>query len=765
MTKILLAVLVAGALVVPAWAQNVDEGDDPDHGVARISVLQGDVNVQRGDSGEVVAAELNAPLVALDHVLTGANSRAEVQFDYSNMIRLGPVSEVRMGELKDNDYFIQVAEGTTTFRVLHDTNARVEISTPTVSIRPTEIGIYRVTVRPDGATEVTVRSGQAEISTPRGVEILRAGKTMQARGTAQDPEFMILSAISRDDWDNWNENRDRDLQQSKSYQYVSNNIPGAQDLDNNGRWVYDSPYGWVWVPNVATTWAPYRVGRWSWVNYYGWTWVSGDPWGWAPYHYGSWYSSSYGWAWYPGTVGYRYYWRPALVSFFGWGNGSFNLGVGFGGGTFGYGNVGWVPLAPYERYNPWYGPRYRGGYNNITIINNTNIVNNYRNARQYNGRDGITSVQAGNFGRGRVDNGNFVRATNNDLTRAGRVQGPMGFSQDRDSRRYSDRTPTPDVATRANQSRDRQFASVATNADRSRRGANVGGVVNGGPGNAPNNTRGQTPDPGNRGGNAVDRAGGNRGTTPTIPNGGSRRFDQGTMGGVVNAGRGNGVNRGADVREIGGGRNSGNPAVQNGSQNPQVDTRSRRGVEFAPRSQQPQQPQQPQTNSSSDNGSRRGSSQPVQNNSPSPQVDSRSRSGAEFAPRSQQPQQPQNNSSFDNGSRRSSSQPVQINPPIVRDRGSVQQSAPRATPNYSAPFGSNDRGRAAPSAPQSAPSGGGGGAIRGNGGGGVERGAAPAPSVRGGGGGNPGGGNAGGNRGGGGGGGNAGGNGGGGRRR
>ena len=172
------AVLLAGVWAIPSWAQNIDDGDDPDHGVARISLLNGDVTVQRGDTGEVVAAELNAPLVALDHILTGANSRAEVQFDSANMIRLGPVSEVRIGQLRDNDYFIQVAEGTTTFRILRDTNARIEISTPTVSVLPVEMGVYRVTVRPDGATEVTVRSGQAEIYTPRGTEILRSGRTM-----------------------------------------------------------------------------------------------------------------------------------------------------------------------------------------------------------------------------------------------------------------------------------------------------------------------------------------------------------------------------------------------------------------------------------------------------------------------------------------------------------------------------------------------------------------------------------------------------------
>ena len=336
---------------------------------------------------------------------------------------------------------------------------------------------------------------------------------------------MILSAISKDDWDRWNDDRDGDLQRSQSYRYVGRDVAGADDLDQHGRWVYDSPYGWVWVPNVTSTWAPYRVGRWSYVNYYGWTWLSGDPWGWAPYHYGRWYSSPYGWAWYPGQVGYRSYWRPALVGFFGWGNSSVSFGVGFG-----FGNVGWVPLAPYEVYRPWYGPRYRNGINvtNITVVNNTNIVNVYRNARQFNGRNAVTSVPAGNFGRGRVNNDNFVRATNTDLARAGHVQGAVPFDTNRDSRRYSDRTPTPDIAARASNNRDRQFATVQ--GPRNGVASNVG--VERGQGNRP----------------AVDRTGVNRSPAPTQP--GGRRFDpSGNSGNTGTADR-SGNTRSPDVRSI-----------------------------------------------------------------------------------------------------------------------------------------------------------------------------------------------------------------------
>ncbi|MGH9657356.1 MAG: DUF6600 domain-containing protein, partial [Bryobacteraceae bacterium] len=287
-TRIVLATFV---VLLPMWADTGSEN----RGVARVSILNGDVSVRRGDSGDWVAAALNAPLVANDRVLTGPGSRAEVQFDHANMIRMASNAELRLAELGYRRYLLQIARGNTTFRVLRSSEADVEISTPAISVRPLKKGIYRIFVREDGSTEITVRSGEAEIFTPRGTEKLRSGHTMIVRGTASDPEFQTTRAFAEDDWDRWNESRDRDLERSASYRYVNRDIYGAEDLDGYGQWVYVPSYGRVWSPRVAFGWAPYRLGRWSWIDYYGWSWVSYDPWGWAPYHYGRWFHyPSYG---------------------------------------------------------------------------------------------------------------------------------------------------------------------------------------------------------------------------------------------------------------------------------------------------------------------------------------------------------------------------------------------------------------------------------------------------------------------------------------
>ena len=60
--------LVAG-LSATSSAQNPDE--TPGRGVARISVINGDVSVRRGDSGDLIVAAINSPLVVQDRLITG----------------------------------------------------------------------------------------------------------------------------------------------------------------------------------------------------------------------------------------------------------------------------------------------------------------------------------------------------------------------------------------------------------------------------------------------------------------------------------------------------------------------------------------------------------------------------------------------------------------------------------------------------------------------------------------------------------------------
>ena len=206
---------MAAALILPrldaqtSSAQASDEG--PAVGVARVSLTNGDVTMRRGDSGDWVQATVNSPLVEGDTIATGQGSRAEVQLGYSNLLRLNENSEAAMASLGDRNFKVQVARGIVNYSELRGGEADVDLETPHVAVRPRKNGSYRVEVLGD-ETVVTVRNGEAEIASTRGVETLKSGKTMVIRGSGDDLEFRMVDADPRDDWDRWNEQRD-DLSQ------------------------------------------------------------------------------------------------------------------------------------------------------------------------------------------------------------------------------------------------------------------------------------------------------------------------------------------------------------------------------------------------------------------------------------------------------------------------------------------------------------------------------------------------------------------------
>ncbi len=380
-----------------------DTAGDEQHGVARLSIVQGDVNVKRGDNNELVAAVTNAPVMMQDRLQTSPGSRAEVELDYANLIRLAPNTDLGFADLQYRHFQVQLGAGTIIYRVLRDSSAQAEVDTPSIAFRPEGQGEYRIAVLEDGATQITVRSGQAEIFSERGSQRLSAGRTVLVRGNPRgnprsnpsDPEFQAAYDLPRDQFDDWSATRDRGLLASRSYANVSRDIYGADDLDAYGNWV-PSQYGQVWEPRTtASDWSPYSDGEWSWQPYYGWTWVDSAPWGWAPYHYGRWFwNGGHRWCWWPGAVGARYLWSPAQVGFFGVVGG---VGLGFAG-------LGWVALAPFEVGHPWWG-RYGdrdgygyGGYGrgDVRSWRGANITAMYRNAAirggamtaGYNGFDG-----------------------------------------------------------------------------------------------------------------------------------------------------------------------------------------------------------------------------------------------------------------------------------------------------------------------------------------------------------------------------------------
>ncbi len=352
---VLAATLAASFIGAAAPARAQDDAGGPPAGappaVARLSVVDGQVALKHGDSADQASASENAPVVAGDYITTGNDGHAEVQLDSANLIRAGADTQVRFTQLDGANDVTQLAQGSLELRVFATGQDNVRVQTPSVDVEPSQAGAYLITVTSDGNTQVTARSGSVAVVTPQGTQEVDPGRTMVVTGAANDPQYQYIDEVAQSDIEAWGDQRDQMLAagESAQSQYVPSDMTGSADLNQYGNWVNIPGYGDAWVPNdVAPGWTPYSDGSWVSLNYYGPTWVGAEPWGWAPYHYGRWFfAPAVGWAWTPGPRSARAVWSPALVAFAGF-SGGVRVGVGFG-------NAGWVPLAPGESNHPWWG--------------------------------------------------------------------------------------------------------------------------------------------------------------------------------------------------------------------------------------------------------------------------------------------------------------------------------------------------------------------------------------------------------------------------
>ena len=215
-------------------------------GVGRISLIQGNVSTQRGDSGEWVAVTPNTPLVAGDSISTAPGARAEVQLDYANVLRLSDSATAKIVTLAPNQIQIQVGQGQVYYSVLRPSEAAVEIDTPNAAVHPAGAGSYRIFVEPNVETRVAVRNGAAEVSTPQGSTQVEKGQLIRIQGT-DNPQYQTVYAPALDDWDRWNGDRDRLIANAEGARRTTPYYVGTQDLDPYGQWTNAPDYGNVWA--------------------------------------------------------------------------------------------------------------------------------------------------------------------------------------------------------------------------------------------------------------------------------------------------------------------------------------------------------------------------------------------------------------------------------------------------------------------------------------------------------------------------------------
>ena len=251
----LTAVLAMAFLLVSLRSLSGQGADDdapqqphPDMRAARLSYVEGGVQLTHGSQIIADPALANTPLFEGTVVTTREDGQAEVQFDDGSVARLSPNSSLQIAVLRQEGssgktetlltsglgYFEMSGKGS------NDMMTRFGDSTVTAN----GFTVIRVNLdNPPG--EVAVFTGNAHLQRGNLTLDLHGGQTVALNGT--DPnQYNLAEAIEPDSWDSWNADRDQELNSQEEAKTTattsqpSSSNPAWGDLDTNGNW-YNVP--------------------------------------------------------------------------------------------------------------------------------------------------------------------------------------------------------------------------------------------------------------------------------------------------------------------------------------------------------------------------------------------------------------------------------------------------------------------------------------------------------------------------------------------
>jgi hypothetical protein len=308
---------------------------------ARVSELNGSVEVQITAADPWQPAARNLPLPELAWVRTGAGSHVELELEDGSAVRLTSDSLLELSDYTrlstgQRITLLSLDRGLAYFTGQAKGRDALILAVPGAQLTVSE-GIRVRIEAGEAASQIAMIEGAATFSSPAAELVIREGQTVKVE-PANASRFALYREVTPLESDRWNQERDQALASSSAAAHLPDLHYGLDDLDAHGAWIATDEHGTAWKPEGEQGWAPFRNGRWSWYPEIGFTWISSDPWGWLPYHYGRWArSEAHGWLWVPGELrvfkpGDAYWLTAADIA-------------------------GWGPLAPGEVWNAGAVPR------------------------------------------------------------------------------------------------------------------------------------------------------------------------------------------------------------------------------------------------------------------------------------------------------------------------------------------------------------------------------------------------------------------------
>jgi hypothetical protein len=309
--------IVAVALIYLVVGWGLARAQAGPSNVARVSFVQGSVQLLAGQGTDFQPAVINMPVLDGSRLQAGGDGQAEIEFEDGSVARLTPNSAIAFPHLGQDQAQLQQLSGLAYYEFnVGDGHPPFSVQFGNQTVQPTTNSILRVGL--DAGWDVAVISGAVQVQ-GEGIPGVAVAENQSIRSGADNSgaPYVVAQGINGDSWDNWNQDRDQAIAQEASQQTpVRDDSANPQnenwnDLDADGNWYPVEGAGNVWVPGgVGPGWDPYGAGYWAYYPTNGYTWVSSYPWGWLPYHCGAWNYYSFGWGWAPGGCGG---WSPVIV--------------------------------------------------------------------------------------------------------------------------------------------------------------------------------------------------------------------------------------------------------------------------------------------------------------------------------------------------------------------------------------------------------------------------------------------------------------------
>ena len=244
---LLLATFLAAAL--PAQVRSRGQGDDsrarrPLVGVAYVSVADGDVR-KTDEFGDRLGVRAGDEVFAGDMIATTAGSRAEVQLNRGNFIRLGENSRLRVVQLGNRRFQFELEAGQVALSQWKHNTADVEIQAGTLTMVPLKHGTYRVELEGGRATAL-VRKGEADVGSPSGFRTIDKGRRLVVYQDSSKERTRAAAAPNKDEFDDWSERRDKvlDRDSGRRYAWLPSHVYGGYGWGGYGRWGYGLGLGY-----------------------------------------------------------------------------------------------------------------------------------------------------------------------------------------------------------------------------------------------------------------------------------------------------------------------------------------------------------------------------------------------------------------------------------------------------------------------------------------------------------------------------------------